>query len=331
MSEQSVLLARVTRSGRVESEHYGQLAIVHADGQVERAFGDIEIATYLRSSSKPFQAIACLDSGAADQFRWTDEDVAVVCSSHSAEPMHLEQIRSLWKRAGLVEDDLKLGPHAPNNEDARDELIRSSKSPTKIHNNCSGKHTGMLSACVVKGWPKDNYLERDHPVQQANLRNVGQLLDMDGANIPTGIDGCGVPSFYLPVSKIAQLFAQLATDAKRTPDLHPHVARVSLAMRSHPQLLSGTGHLSDRLGKKLGMRVVGKSGAEGVFGLGIPELGLGLAVKFSDGSPRAVPAVLCRVLRDYLPDAPWDEIEPAINPPILNTRDAKVGTIEAAI
>lgn len=329
--KQAECIARIKRNGHIESEHFGQVVLCHADGRIEHAFGDPDIATFMRSSAKPFQAITVLQTGAADKFGWTEEEIALVCASHHAEPDHLAGVRSILAKAGLTEDDLQCGPHPPIHVPSRDALIKAGQSPTRIHNNCSGKHAGMLSACVAAGWDTKTYLQTDHPLQQMNAKNVARFAGVEGEKIPTGTDGCGVPTFYLPIREMAVMYAQLASEAKNLEDLHQSSARVSHALRAYPRMVSGTDQFTAVFGKHVGFRAFSKGGAEGVIGVGIPELSMGLAIKSSDGSSRALAIVVCRVLAELLPDLNWDAIRAAVNPPIKNTLGESVGTIEAAI
>lgn len=327
---QSVRLAYVVRSGRIESEHFGQAVVCDASGRIVKAFGDTQVATYLRSAAKPFQATTCVRLGAAERFGWTDEDLAVVCASHSAEKEHLDRVRSILARAGLSEEDLGCGPHPPISVVERDRLIRSGVSPRRIHNNCSGKHAGMLAACRAKSWPIEGYLNREHPLQQQNLATMEAFARIPADSIPTGVDGCGVPTFYLPLNALATAYARLA-DSKLPPaDFVSSVTRVAGAMREHPWLVAGRGRFTVELSERAAGRLLLKTGAEGLIAAAIPELGLGLAVKISDGSSRAHPVVVCRILAELVPDLDWSHILKSVNPPMENTRGEAVGEIVAA-
>ena len=328
--KQAECIARVTRNGHIESEHFGQVVLCRADGQIERAFGDPDIATFMRSSAKPFQAVTVLQTGAAEKFGWTEEEIALVCASHHAEPDHLAAVRSILKKGGLTEDDLMCGPHPPIHVPSRDALIRAGEPPQRIHNNCSGKHAGMLSACRAAGWDTKTYLNPDHPLQQANQKTVLRFAGLEDEKIPIGTDGCGVPTFYLPIREMAVMYARLANEAKDDATLHEPAARISHALRAHPRMVSGTDQFTAVFGKHVGLRAFSKGGAEGVIGIGIPELGMGMAIKSSDGSSRGLAIVVCRILSELLPDLDWDAIRAAVNPPIKNTRGESVGVIESA-
>src|SRR4249920_3897095 len=160
------ILVEVTRGGLVESCHRGAVAIADADGRVLLGVGDIERPVYPRSAVKAMQALPLIESGAADAFRLGDKELAIACASHSGEEAHIDAVRSLLAKAGLDESQLACGAHWPIGERASRELMRAGKSPTAIHNNCSGKHAGMLAVAVHRGLDPVGYERLGHPVQQ---------------------------------------------------------------------------------------------------------------------------------------------------------------------
>lgn len=330
MAVPSTLLAVTTRSDRVESEHHGQIAVSDAKGQLLVSFGDPSIPTYMRSSAKPFQAVTAVRHGAADAFFWSDEELAIVCASHAAEPKQQALVRSILAKAGLSPADLKCGPHPPLCTEEKVRLERSGSEPRRIHNNCSGKHAGMLAVCQANGWPAESYLEKKHPVQQANLETMARFCGIEAESIPTGTDGCGVPSFFLPVQAMATAFARLANPSILHGD-EEAAQRVFHAMATQPEMLAGRGRFNTRLSAFLGERAVAKSGAEGVFCIGIRQPALGIAIKISDGNARVHPVVACRLLEEFLPEYPWSDFLSTVDRPILNTLGEAVGRIIPAI
>ncbi len=327
---QATRLALVRRAGKTESEHWGHAAIVDSAGRLVRGIGSPEVPTFLRSSAKPFQAMTSIEIGAADRFGWTSSEIAVTCSSHDASSEHLAIVRGILAKGSLDESAFRCGPHPPIDNQTREQLVREGVSPSPIHNNCSGKHAGMLLACLAAGWPTTAYESTTHPLQQAIRETVARLSGIDASSIPTGVDGCAVPTFFLPVRSIALLFARLADpDSLSEPDALA-AFRVRQAMQEHPRLVSWRGHLTDKLGQHLGTQLVSKGGAEGVFGIGLPEQRLGIAIKMLDGSARGIAAVACRLLAEFFPQADWSKIESDIHPPILNTRRDIVGDIVPA-
>jgi L-asparaginase II len=278
----------------VESVHRGRVAVCDQEGRVVEAVGDPEGYVYARSSAKPFQALPLVLSGAADTLGLTDEELAVACASHNAEEPHLRAVRSILEKAGLSEDDLQCGAHPPLYAPAAIELACRGEEPGNIHGNCSGKHAGMLAVCVHQGWATGGYRNPSHPLQVWILEIVARVCGLEPDEILLGGDGCGVPSFGLPLGNLATGFARLATGAL-PGDLAEAAIKVGGAMREHPYMVGGTERFDTVVMRRTDL--VCKSGAEAVFGSGSPE-GWGLALKVSDGGARALrPAALAALSR----------------------------------
>ena len=178
MSFGTETLVEVWRGGRVESEHRGAIAVVDAQGRVLAHIGDVRLTSYLRSSAKPFQLLPLIESGAADRFGLTDRELAVIAGSHSGEPRHLEAVQSILDKIGLSEDALQCGSHVPFNLNAAGALRAANQEPTSLHNNCSGKHAGMLAQAIDRGWSTADYLDPNHPVQLGIRRRLAELADL---------------------------------------------------------------------------------------------------------------------------------------------------------
>lgn len=245
---------------------------------------------YVRSSAKPFQAIPLLVSGAAEFFGFTDEEIAIICASHSGEERHLATVRSVLEKAGLPEESLQSGAHPPFHALATARLARNGETPSPIHGNCSGKHAGMLALCVYEGWSLEDYRKPEHPSQQRILEAVAEVCGLDQDEVLIGGDGCGVPSFAMPLRSLATGFARLATGEMLSAELAEACGRIQRSMRTEPYLVAGTGRFDTDLMESTNLIV--KGGAEGVFACGDPG-GWGMAIKISDGAGRAVkPAAL---------------------------------------
>ena len=282
----------VWRGDLIQTIHRGRYVVRDTRGELIDSLGDPESYIHLRSTAKPFQALPLVFSGAVDAFGITDEELAVVCASHSAEPKHLAAVRSVLSKAGLSEADLRSGVHPPIYALAAARLARSGEEPRPIHGNCSGKHAGMLAMCAHAGWDPAGYRDPESPLQKLIRRTVAKLCGLEPEAVQLAGDGCGVPVFALPLENLALGFARLAVGgAEDFPkDLSEAVRRVRDAMRAHPYMVAGTGRFDTRLMEATGL--VAKGGAEGIFAAGSPE-GWGLALKVSDGARRAVaPAVL---------------------------------------
>jgi L-asparaginase II len=292
----SVPLVDFTRGDLVESTHFGSIAVADANGRLVSAAGTPERITILRSAAKPFQAMSVLETGAAERFQFTPSEIALLASSHSGEPRHTMTVSSLLARAGLESDALQNGLHPPLHGPTRAALERAGEPPSPLHHNCSGKHCGMLCACVHEGWDRRTYLRPDHPLQRRILALVAELAGMPERSVRIGIDGCGVPSFGMPLLAIATAFARLAVlDGNQ-----PHgdaAARVRGAMLVHPEMVGGEGRFdTDLMGIASG-RILAKAGAEACYGAALVEQGIGIAVKIEDGGARAVSPVVVAALR----------------------------------
>ena len=273
------------RGGRVESVHRVSLAAIE-DGRRVLERGDVRRPVFMRSCAKPFQCLSVVESGAADAYGFTGEEIAVIAGSHPGEAMHLRAVSSILRKARLKVSDLQCGAHAPTGSQGLRDLIRSGKKPTAIHNNCSGKHSGMVSATRFMRAPLGTYLKPSHPLQRANLRNLSRFSEIPVGKIPLGTDGCSAPTFALPLSAMAQAIAGFAS-SPGTP------RRVFDAMTSHPAMVGRpcVGLMSAAPG-----RLLAKGGAEGVYLCAVPRRG-GVALKVEDGGARAWVPVLQAVLR----------------------------------
>jgi L-asparaginase II len=318
------VLVEVTRGPLVESIHRGSIAIADAEGRIVLALGDLEMPVYPRSSLKPIQALPLVESGAAEAFGLGDEEIALACASHSGEPMHTTRVAAWLGRIGCTEADLACGAHASRYEPVAEEMIRRGERPTRVHNNCSGKHTGFLT--VARHWDiaTHGYELHDHPVQRAVAKALAALAGVAG-DMPWGIDGCAAPNFAVPLGAQAKAFAKFAAPHKLPADRSKACRRIVHAMITHPELVSGTGRACAILMRSAKGRAAVKTGAEGFFAGMIPERGLGIALKIDDGAGRAAETVMAAIL-DKLgllgDDRAAREI---LRAPVLNTRGAAVG------
>jgi len=313
------ILVELTRGALVESVHRGAIAIADSEGALFASLGDVDTPVYPRSSLKPIQALPLLESGAADAFSLRPEEIALACASHSGEPMHTERVAAWLKKIGCSELDLACGAHPPRYEPVWETMIRHGESPTRIHNNCSGKHTGFLT--VARHWnvATDGYERHDHPVQMAVAKALGDLTGLTG-ELPWGVDGCTAPNFAIPLSAFARALAKLARPDSLTQTRANAARRIVSAMMAHPELVAGTGRADTLIMRACKGRAAVKIGAEGVFAAILPEIGLGLAIKIDDGAARASEIAVATVLSKLgLPTAEF------ARKPVLTTRGGTVG------
>jgi L-asparaginase II len=344
MSQQQIPIAEplveVRRGGITESRHRGHIVAIEPDGVIACYLGAPHNVTFLRSSAKPLQALPLLTSGAAERFGFDDEEIALACASHNGEPIHTKIAASMLEKIGLGPEALRCGTHEPYSPEAAGVLRARNQLPNALHNNCSGKHAGMLAVALHLGAQIDNYEFPENPVQQAIARAVSDFTDVAIEDLSVGVDGCAAPIFGVSVRAMALAYARLVspphTFDKPTRDACQRIVRV---MMKYPELIGGT---SERLDTEI-MRaapgcVISKVGAEGVYTAGIlpcerwPK-GLGLALKIEDGDDkRARPTVVIESLRQL--GVLYDESLEAVSRyaffPVKNRRGDVVGEIRAS-
>ena len=316
------VLAEVERSGFVESRHLGSVAVADAEGRLLATAGDPGLVVYLRSSAKPFQALAVRALGVEAELGLGEVALAGACGSHNAEPDHVASVGKVLEAAGLDETALRCPPVLPTDRTARERA----DGPAAVYHNCSGKHAYMLAGSVVRGWAPERYTEPDHPLQAV----VGDTLaDYAGSPIEhVGVDGCGVPVHAVPLRGLATAYARLGARAASGEE---GPAAVVEAVRHHPFMLSGTGQLDTLLLEATSGRVLAKVGAEATYGAVDLSSGTGLALKVLDGAPRARGAALLAALRalDWLTGPEWDAVIDAATVPI-HGGGHPVGTVHPA-
>jgi L-asparaginase II len=290
-----VPLAAARRGGLIESIHFGHVAVVDARGGLVESRGDHDFPTYLRSCAKPLQALAVLETGAADAYGFTGPELAAMCGSLNGQDFQVEVVRSILAKIGLDENYLKCGPQRPSHRPTAEQLRRKGEPFAAIHNNCAGKHAAMLALCVHLGHSVADYDVPDHPVQQMILAIIAETCAVVREKIGIGVDGCGVPVFRLPLKNLALAYAGLADPAAAgwPEPRRIAVARLMGAALDHPEMIAGDERLCTALMRAAPGRFLAKVGGEGSYAVSWPERGLGLAVKITDGSMRALgPAII---------------------------------------
>lgn len=278
-------VAHLIRGGVVEGVHHGSVVVLGADGEVQFQLGDIEAAFYPRSAVKPLQAVAMLRAG----LPLDGELLSLAAASHSGEERHLAGARRILGLAALTEADLRNVPDLPYDPAVRDTWIRAGRQPSRLAQNCSGKHAAMLWTAKLNDWSLDDYLDPEHPLQQA----IAEIVeDLTGQHIArTTVDGCGAPLFSLSLHGLARAVSRIVTAAPGTPE-----ARVADSMRQHPEMASGAGRdVAALMAAVPGL--LAKDGFEGVQVAALPD-GRAVAVKIADGADRArVPVAAAALAR----------------------------------
>ena len=324
------IAVEVTRGSMVESVHRVIAAVVDRHGKPLLSWGDIDRPIYPRSAIKPLQALAVIETGAADAFNLSDDEIALCCASHRGEPMHVQRVLSILQRLGLSVDDLSCGPQTPGHAPSARALIVAREEPSRAHNNCSGKHSGMLTTARHTGAPVNGYSAPDHPIQTRLIGDVGAMGGVDLSATARGIDGCGIPVFGMPLIAVARAMANLADPVDQTEVRQAAAKRIITACAAHPLMLSGTDTFNSSVLAETGERALLKGGAEGVYTAAVPGLGVGICVKADDGASRAasvaIGAILCHL---GIIDAETESrLSAHLKPEISNWAGTLIGVIE---
>jgi L-asparaginase II len=326
------VVVEVTRGALVESAHRGAGAVVDADGRVVMAFGDTDRAVYPRSAIKALQALPLVESGAADRLGLSDKEIALACASHSGGEDHVATARAMLAKAGRDERALECGAHWPLGEDEARALARSGRTPTAVHNNCSGKHAGFVCLSCAMGVDPKGYVAPDHPVQREVAASIEAMTGARLSEDMRGVDGCAIPTYAVPLLALARGFARLGTGPGLSPERGKAAARIRAAVAAHPVTVAGRGRFDTDVMSLLGAHVFIKSGAEGVACAALPQAGLGLAVKVDDGAGRAAQVMLAALIRRFgdLDDERTARLARFVSPQLLNWNGAEVGLLRPA-
>lgn len=322
----------VTRGGMVESFHHVAACAIDAENNVIFSAGDIEAPVYLRSTAKPFIAATAIAAGAREQFGLEPREIAVMAASHTGQAFHVEAVRSILAKIGMDENALQCGAHEPYNALAANDLRESGIVPSAVHNNCSGKHAGILALCKLIGADPATYLDASNPAQQRILELCARMSDQRVEDFALGVDGCGIPVYATPLRNAALSFARLAGLRGIRDEDAAALRIVRDAMMRHPEYVSGTGEFDTRLMAAAAGAIACKSGAEGVHGSALIARGVGLVCKVLDGASRGrAPAVLDALRRlGLLSPSELTELADLERPIVYNRAGRAVGEIRAA-
>lgn len=284
----------VTRGGAEESCHLVDLALCDADGKVLIGLGDMERQLFPRSAMKPLQAIALAEmwDEMSDEGKLTPAEFSLVCASHNGQPDHVDAVSRLLERHDLAPSSLSCGPQWSSDQPTLIDQARSLPSTTPIHNNCSGKHAGMLVLARHMGADPHGYADMTHPVQQRILGVLEAMTGVDMMDWPRGIDGCGAPAFSAPLGNWARGMALFAGGGELPARREAACARIRNGIASAPHLIAGDRRLCTAIASAYGDRITAKTGAEGVYAIAFHDFGLGAMLKARDGNERAVHAAV---------------------------------------
>ena len=293
----SIALANVYRGAHLESSHRGSIAVVDAHGRLVAFAGNPSLHACLRSAAKPFQALPLLEYGGIEEYDLTPEEIALTCASHGGEPVHVSTAAALLRKGEFDEEDLLCGAHMPYDEKASAELRASGEAPSPLHNNCSGKHAGMLLATQAMDVSSAHYIDAEHPLQVLRRATVADFAGLQPDEVPFAVDGCGVPAFFLPLYRAAFAYARLMG---RTVERYQDSATMVVdAMTAFPDYVAGSWSMTTPLMTAFGGELLAKEGAEGFYAMALsPSLCseltgalrladdgvLGVDLKIDDGS-----------------------------------------------
>lgn len=321
----------VTRGPLVESTHSAHIAVVNSQGELLHSYGNPYRVTYARSAIKPIQAIQVLETGAIDSFDINEREISLMCASHAGETYHVDAVQNILNKANINIDKLNCGIHVPGNSAVYKEIIESGVALSQAHNNCSGKHSGMLISAKNRNEDLDTYLDIKHPVQQRILDNIAYICDYNKEEIIIGIDGCGAPVHALPLERFAYGFAKMA-DYHLLDEKSNYVEKITTSMMKYPEMVAGRDRFCTALMKVCGDRIFGKMGAQGVYLLGDKVNKLGIAIKIEDGNSQANSCATMSVLRQLklVTDEEVEQLKDFANPKLLNARKDIIGEVRAS-
>jgi len=312
----------------IESYHNDNAIAIDEDGKTIMSTGNPDLATYIRSSLKPFQASAVIAEGATEAAGFSNKEVALMCASHNGETVHIETAKNMIKKLGFNESHYECGSHAPHDKDAREKIRKSMQKLSAFHNNCSGKHSGMLALAKKLNVETKGYTKIEHPVQKTIFKQLKRIMGQ--RNVSYGIDGCSAPTPFLSLKTIAALFQSLGSEK------YPELTKAYECMVEYPYLIGGKNRFDTDFNKTLNGRAVSKAGGEAIRGIVIKtnKYGLmGIAIKIVDGNQRAIGVATMATLThlNLLNQSEKSHLIQHISKPIYNHRNIHIGDIEAEI
>ena len=323
-------VVQVLRGGIVESQHRVHVAVYRVDDGLIASAGNPAHHSFVRSAIKMFQVMPFVEAGGVVHFGLTGEELALCTASHGGEPFHVAAARSILAKAKVTDAALVCGPHLPLHEPTAHAMIAAGEKPGRIHNNCSGKHAGMLACCVCHQWVTNGYHRPSHPLHQRIRSTLARWMRINADDIEHAIDGCGLPTFAIALDAVAEGCARFAAAAA---DSTTPAATIFTAMVEHPEFVAGTDRLDTDLMRVAGRRLIAKVGAEGFYCAAVPSRKIGVALKVEDGAKRAAEPALLAVLHhlDALTAAELILLEKYGQPKIFNTRQEVVGVLRTSL
>jgi L-asparaginase II len=332
MKNNSAAIVEVVRGDFVESTHEVDIVVADAAGTIVSSYGKSDIHIFPRSANKSLQALPLIESGAADAFGFEEKHLALACSSHNGQPMHVEAASEMLQKAGLDGTCLECGAQLPKRSQDQSLLVQEGIEIAAIHNNCSGKHSGFLAFAKHTGLETAGYIHFDHPVQKEIAGVLETVTSAKHGKDNYAIDGCSIPTFKIPLQNLAIAYARFGVGEDASSQRAKAMLRLRDACLKHPEMVAGDERVCTQLMKTLGNRAFVKVGAEGVYTLSLPELGLGAAMKARDGNFRAVEVAVSQLCCDLLKldEQAKGEMKSLTNPVLTNWNGFEVGSMRMA-
>lgn len=332
MNNEASILVEVERNGIVESHHRGWIAVCDINGNLingtHNKFPDI----FARSAIKPFQAMPFLFSKAMNKYGFDIKDLAIVCSSHSGEKIHTDLVKNILNKIGLDESYLKCGTHIPYGVNIAGELLKNNQKPTPIHCNCSGKHSGMLVACLINNWDLENYCEYSHPLQQSIRNHISELMDIDGDKLKYGIDGCNIPTYYIPLEKLSVVAGKIVNSDSDNSIYGNYLKLIKKAFLSNPELIAGKNRVDTQLMEAFPGKIISKIGGEAVMSFALIEEKISVAVKIEDGINRPMlPVIIDTIEKLGFKTEKYSEAKKLKFTALYNNLNKKIGIVNPVV
>ena len=320
------------RGDMVENTHRVRGVIINHHGKVQASWGNVEAAIYPRSSLKIMQILPLFLSGAYDHYGFSDEEIALGCSSHAGADIHIKTLKAILDKIGLSETHLGCGHAYPNDDDSKYALIKAGEPQAASYHMCSGKHAMMLATAKYLDVAIDDYVDITHPIQQRVMGGIERICEVDLSHAPVGIDGCSLPNWGLPLVNMAYGFAKIGVCDDLPSDYGQAIKKIRACVASHPEYVEnqGGGAYDSFLMDLFKERLFIKSGADGCLFAALPEYGLGVGVKCDDGSPQAARVMMSNLLNkiglfDDISDGHRDKINSLLQPKLRNANHIITG------
>jgi L-asparaginase II len=277
------ILVEVERGGILESFHRGSICIVNENNEIIYSMGNVEQICYPRSAMKLIQVIPLLENGGLEKFGFTLEEIALMCGSHNAEKEHIRVLNQILEKIGCNYSDLRCGVQFPTAKKEADEMVRNNIKPGQEHNNCSGKHAGMLAACKLLGFETEDYINPKHPLQLLILNAVADFYENATSKMVCALDGCSAPIYSIPIKNQAIAYKNLCGNSRFKSERNKACVIIIQAVSEFPFMVAGSKRYCTDMMQITAPKVIGKTGAEGVFCMTFTEKKWGVCIKIDDG------------------------------------------------